>query len=246
MNLKIVTWNCEGPKECGASYELERWEKGKLPYLKSNYPEKDIDIYAIQECSQKWADKFYNSECDTFYRDDINKGERGIALFSKNYVIKKLSDEEEPYRYVVPYIVEEKYSQKKFILIHVWTKDLDKDKNKFHGYVEQVKDAFTDDYYIQKIKETKLNNIICVGDFNFGWTYPRDIDKSKEFYQWIKNFSLKPINRLVENSATFAGKYFNDCCFVTGDWVIESKVKYGDYAESDHRPVLFDLKLKDN
>ena len=244
MKLSLVTWNCEGPLYCGKDYELERWMKGKLPYLKTNYP--NADIYAIQECSQKWADNFYEGrKCDTFYRDNIDKGERGIALFSDRFYIQRLNTKDELYRYVVPYVVMDKATNFKFILIHVWTKELDIDKNRYHGYVEQVKNALVDKEYIEKIKNENAN-IVCIGDFNFGWIYPRDEKTANIFYSEIgKTFSLKPINRLSKDSDTFAGQYLNDCCFCTENWIIKDSFKYGDYAESDHRPVLFNLELKE-
>ena len=58
---------------------------------------------------------------------------------------------------------------------------------------------------------------------------------------WNK-LGLKPLNSLKTSQYTFDRTYFNDCCFASSNWHLTSLCKYGDFNESDHCPVLFELE----
>lgn len=240
MKLSIVTWNCEGPLYCGKEFETEKWVKSKLPYIKNFYS--NADIYAVQECSQIWSDS-WNCKFKEWHGDSINLGERGLGLFSNTYAFSRLNAVDvDKYRYFIPYIVYDKSSMPQFILIHIWTKDLDIRGKKYHGYIKQVYDAINDDDYIKTITNTKLD-ILCVGDFNFGWKYPRNIKEAEKFYNFMWNkLGVKPLNNFNTSPYTYNRTFFNDCCLASANWHLTSSCKYGDYNESDHCPVLFELE----
>ena len=244
--MKIVSWNCH--------YGLTK-EKCQALLTSEGKQFFNAEIYAFQEVKENdfifisdygFSDEYKychwygdHKEFGNCHEAKEWEGDLGIVLISK-MKFQRFDQGIMRFRYVIPYVFYDEQNEKKFILIHVWT------KGQPDGYFEPVYKAM--EYY--KNKFPKLP-IIMIGDFNFGVTFD-----DKFIHEFALNINKEicdlQIAKLVGNEKrTFyyprcaKTKYFNDCLFTKG---CEAQFEVGDSKAwipkiSDHCPIVAEIEL---
>jgi exonuclease III len=234
--MKIVSWNCQnGLGNIKAKIILD-----EFPYA---------DIFIIQECKRK---DIYAFECNwkfkDWYGDDQEYSDLGIAVFSKNHVLKFTTTFNRNFRYVVPYTL--KIDKKSLTLFAVWTKPVPiyYDKN------------VTEAAFLPEYKDIINNNAIIIGDFNTGYSdeHPeRYLDLCNNLNGFINCAQKKPEEYKKTYYSNSKNKlYVNDFCFVSEN--LFSNIKEiqilndwdeNDYGQkswrglSDHCPIIVDFEF---
>lgn len=244
--MKIVSWNCLGPRYNTES-EINSWFE-KIEWLKKKYK---ADLYVIQECSKVQVDNARERDIwkyAAWYGDDIDWFMRGTALFSDTrYFTEREEFFHNPkFRYVVPYRIKSKKEKLDFILYNIWTKgkpqNSEYEDEAYYFYENNVKQALS--FY----KATgHLDTSILIGDFNFG----RDVSSVKNsFGKLLEKYDFNIAdgiqNDLVTYKATNEKCYFNDICF--GKKINVTLLDKGNFEElntkSDHIPLIFEINAK--
>lgn len=250
--MKIVSWNCH--------YGLDA---NKFKEVVTNSTFADADVYAFQEVLENEFISISDFEkgCEYKYRHwygdheeygDCHiprgaEGDLGIVLISKTYKIQRFDQGRIKFRYVVPYVLtDNKNENKKFILIHVWT------KSKPDGYIKPIYDAL--EYYKEQFENEDIKKIVMLGDFNFGIDFDNKQHKKelKNIEDKIKERGLKRDDKFTDcktfRYARNGNFYFNDCIYTTENITV-NKIEIGnkeDWIEnnlSDHCPIMAKLEI---
>lgn len=254
--MKIVSWNCH--------YGLDSEKFGKI-MTDSTFGDVDGDdyVYAFQEVLEnefldianfKQADEYKyrhwygdHEEYGDYHIPRGAEGDLGIVLISKTYKIQRFDQGRIKFRYVVPYVLTDNENEnKKFILIHVWT------KSKPDGYIKPIYDAL--EYYKEQFENEGIEKIVMLGDFNFGIDFENNQHKSEleKIEEMIEKKGLKRDDKFTD-CKTFRyarnGKfYFNDCIYTTENITV-NKIEIGNKEEwiesnlSDHCPIMAELEI---
>ena len=250
--MKIVSWNCH--------YGLTEDKFNQLMKAENGIFSK-ADILVLQEVLENEFinisdyPEAFNYKYRHWYGDHHefgkakpprnDSGDLGIVILSKNYRIKRIDQGLIRFRYIVPYIVENK--NECFILLHAWT------KGKPIGYISPI-------YETLKFYNPELNKnipIVMIGDFNFGKTF--DDPFFSTFKKRVNNLvpGLNMLSIISDNKRTFyypdypEKEYFNDCVFtkncrghfLIGEPNIWIQALGADTDYSDHCPILSEIEL---
>lgn len=241
--MKIASWNCH--------FGMTGEKAKKLADFAN------ADIYFVQETEENDTAEYPEIEkalgprkCwygDHKEYDMCGGGDLGIAIFSRDYTVKRIHKGTEQFRYVVPYEITKNDSGEKFYALHVWAK---KYPDYYENAVIEALKVFDDEIF---------KNAIMIGDFNFGRLLEPKNDNQKQLDERFNNATSEVGLKLVNNGLNgeswtykdWRGKYLNDCCFVSAQWKTKSlPLPIGDEnvfigkedSTSDHRPILVELE----
>lgn len=235
--MKIVSWNCH--------YGMTNEKAKKLADFA------DADIYFVQETEENdTADhpeiEKYLGQRKCWYGDhkeyDLcgGRGDLGIAIFSRDYTVKRFYKGTERFRYVVPYEITKNDGSEKFYALHVWTK---KFPNYYENAVIEALKVFDDEIF---------KNAIMIGDFNFGRLLkPENGDQKLLAEKFNEAIISRAGFKLVDNGLndeswtykhTNSLHYLNDCCFVSAEWKAKNLSIGDENSYYDHLPILVELE----
>lgn len=242
--MRIVSWNCK----IGFS-------RNKAEYI-NKY---NADIYIIQECTKNDIEQLKDfKKYSTWYGDNIDST-YGVGYFSDNYQCKLLPENNNEFRYVVPYEISGENTQ--FTLFSIWTKDKDINNKKIE-YTEQTWKAINYDVY----KKYLNKSVLLIGDFNSNNYWHKQYKEKKvpahsdiieklselniisvyhEYYKCINGKEEDPTLLWQMNETQ---RFHIDYCFASLDFKI-NKIEVGTINEwrktrlSDHCPLIIELEL---
>jgi len=223
--MKIVSWNC-----CN----------GFIPDKTKAIKFFNADILVIQECKESDFELEKTNWSSHDYYCDGKDSDRGIAIFTKKYVIdRNLKYFKEENRYVIPYNITG--AEKPFILNAVWTKKPPRDST----YLTPV-------YNVLEEIHASTNPIIFIGDFNTGSI--QGANNAHWYEDLYDSFARKGFINCASGQewvpTFFRGNksWLDDHCFASRDFQ-EKIISFGignyDYWRnySDHCPIIIDFNF---